>query len=111
MIGSIICGIGALPRSDAYLIYPVDYPVIRKSTIEQMLAVLKEKACFNYIVPLYRGRKGHPVIISEDIASLISKGNNLPLSVILRDFLPTYCETDDPGVLRNVNTYEDLPPQ
>jgi CTP:molybdopterin cytidylyltransferase MocA len=52
----------------AFLIYPVDHALIRRSTIEQLVRAFRTRSMSQEIVmPRHKGAYGHPVIVSAAI--------------------------------------------
>ncbi|HRY84061.1 MAG TPA: NTP transferase domain-containing protein [Candidatus Cloacimonadota bacterium] len=103
MLSSLRLGVSECPDMDAYLVFPVDFPFVKKETILSLLQAACEYPGI-VIKPTYRGDKGHPIIIpgnmdlspeeiSGGLAELIYKQGLTVLD------LPV----DDPGILRNVN--------
>lgn len=65
MLSSVRCGLGAIPKQcQAVLVALGDQPSIRTKLIDRMLKsfAATEK---RILVPLYNGRRGHPVIFSS----------------------------------------------
>lgn len=97
-----------VPRADSYLIFPVDHPFVRAQSIRALtLAALPD----TIIKPVFEGRSGHPIIIP---ASLDLTGDDAGggLKGIIRNCaLPcVYITVPDAGILRNINTVQDLRP-
>lgn len=102
MFSSVKAGVSKT-ENDFFLI-PGDYPLVKPETIRKLLmnmGVIK--------VPLYKGRKGHPIFISKE---LILPINNEPITSNLKTFRDrykvNYIEVDDEGVLLDVDYFEDL---
>lgn len=105
MISSIKAGIAALPcQSSAFLIALGDHPLVRAETIRQMIDQLPDSGILQ---PIHRGRGGHPVLISADQSQQILQ---LPSSATLKTWMAenqsriVELETDDPGILIDVDT-------
>lgn len=102
MFSSVKRGVREMTR-DFFLI-PGDYPLVKEETYE---ALAKSKA--DMAVPVYRGRKGHPVFIKKD---LIEKILDEPIDSNLKVFRDRqkveYIEVDDEGIIMDVDTLEDL---
>jgi CTP:molybdopterin cytidylyltransferase MocA len=90
-----------------YLIWPVDHPFVHGSTLD----ILVESAVQNpdcIIKPEYLGRRGHPIIIPRNLDI------QNPVYETLREILrhsgvgSVIVAVDDPGIMQNVNTLEDL---
>jgi molybdenum cofactor cytidylyltransferase len=103
MLNSVKCGAEANPLSN-FLIYLVDQPLVKVRTIN---AIIKSYRKEKIIVPTYKGKKGHPILIPQDlILELLSfKGKTL------RDFVHEHkieeIETEDEGIIINLNTLKD----
>lgn len=109
MLSSVICGLDNLPAEHgSLLIHPGDQPLVRPETIRRLLET-KDKSRFGIIVPFCCGKRGHPVIIDEKYSDYIRQ---LDTGKGLRSLLFKYpedvieVETDDSGVLKDFNTYD-----
>jgi molybdenum cofactor cytidylyltransferase len=109
MITSFQTGIRALPEESAgALLFLVDNPVVETSTIE---ALVEKFEANRIILPVYQGRRGHPVLFSraalQEIVDLPpSQGANI---VVRRD--PSRIvevSVDSPGILVDIDTPEDF---
>lgn len=101
MLSSLQCGLAALPKDVGGVFFmPVDLPEVRRSTIEQLA-----KTAGPLVIPVFRGRHGHPVRVSEAIVSELLE---LPLTAQARDVIhrhdAVFVEVDDAGVLHDVDT-------
>lgn len=110
MLSSVICGIMNLPENvSAMLIFPGDQPLISPDTIA---AVVKRSISTDkgIIIPVFKNRRGHPVLIDAKYRSAIL---NLNPEEGLRSLAASYpedvceIETDDPGILKDFDTYEE----
>lgn len=109
MITSLQTGIRALPDgASAALLCLVDHPVVEPATIRALMARAAEN---RIVLPVLRGRRGHPVLFSaavlrEILALSSSQGANI---VVRKD--PTriiHVPVDSPGILADVDTPEDF---
>jgi len=110
MITSIYTGIHSTTPHKGYLIIPVDHPYIKKETYTKLVEVF-EKNTDSVIRPTYHGKIGHPLIIPEKIAPLIPNADfpgGLQYFLIRTKAECIDVEVDDPGILKNINTPEDL---
>jgi molybdenum cofactor cytidylyltransferase len=108
MLSSVICGIGNLPASfSAVVVYQGDQPLISSSTTDLLI----EKHIFSgkgIVVPVYHSRRGHPVLIGGRYRDEVTK---LSPSLGLRSLSGKFpadvleVEVDDPGILRDFDTY------
>ncbi len=105
---SVYLGVRELGPSSIF-IQNVDIPGVSSSTLRVMKEALEPRA---YVVPIYKGRRGHPVLISKEIADEILRIDRDYERVNLRSFLNQFTEkqvnVDDEFVTLNVNTPSDL---
>lgn len=76
--------------ADAVFFQLGDKPFIKKEMVEQMieLYVRRERNLFNIIVPVYQGRKGHPVLM--DVKPYIKEMQNLKGDKGLREIIDNH---------------------
>ena len=111
MGASLACAARAAGKAGGYLAALADMPYIRRSSIAAVRQALESGAAL--AAPYWRGRRGHPVGISgtffQDLVSLsgdqgaksiLEKNNERLVKIPL----------GDPGVLRDIDTPEDLLP-
>ena len=112
---SLMTGIRELACNSPVLIHNVDNPFITVDTIKTLLS-LTGKADYSY--PVYKGKGGHPLLISGMIAKKLLNESvhlnhnpdhylNLTLKEYLKQFTGKPVEVDDEKVLVNINTPED----
>lgn len=89
--------------AERFFLIPGDYPVIKKETYEKMI-----KCKEDIVIPIYEGKKGHPVLINSSLIDNILNDTNYKS---LRDFIKYYgfttFETKDEGILMDIDTIED----
>ncbi len=103
---SIAAGVSAAGDADGWLIVPADMPMLRPSS---MLAVASAIAHYPVAYAQYRGRRGHPVGFSAELYSeLIDLQGDEGARRVVARFPSQGIEVDDPGVLVDVDTVEDL---
>jgi molybdenum cofactor cytidylyltransferase len=110
MLSSVMEGVRHAGDCRAALVFPVDHPFVSPRTLHDLLRQSAERPG-HFIKPMYRGRGGHPVVIPEIAFSMILKSSpSLTLrEVIAGSGIPVdRVEVEDKGVLRNINTLEDL---
>lgn len=102
MFSSLKVGIKNV-KGDKFFFTPGDYPIISEATYKTLL-----KFNGDVCIPIYKGKKGHPVLIdSKHINDILnnSKYNSL------RDFVHSksysLVEVDDMGILQDIDTYDD----
>jgi CTP:molybdopterin cytidylyltransferase MocA len=116
MLSTIRAGIAALGggadlarRGEVLLVTPADLPGLRPERITDLLRRMAEAGA-PLAVPVHRGKRGHPLAIAP---ALIPEIDTLSLKVGLRQLLDRHAaevlevETDDPGVVEDVDTPED----
>jgi len=108
MIGSISVGLHAYPDSNHYLIYPVDFPFVKKETVTQLIDVLNDNDAVNCIKPTFKGRSGHPLVLGSCAAKAIREKSNKPLNELLRECESVLLPTEDEGIHININTLDDI---
>jgi molybdenum cofactor cytidylyltransferase len=65
---SLLCALKQVPRGSAFMLYPLDLPLLRRRTIEKLVrAFHKRPASKEIVVPSHRGKQGHPVIIAPSL--------------------------------------------
>jgi molybdenum cofactor cytidylyltransferase len=113
MFESIRIGICAALKIDptaTIVLQPGDHPDVAPSTLK-ILADWSRQRPGQAIIPEYRGRGGHPVLIPPAIAAMLIDAD-CPTG--LGEFWTTHPElcwrvpVDDAGVLRDIDTLEDL---
>lgn len=93
-------------RGPGVLVLPVDHPLVRADTL-RLLAARTEQ----WVVPTFGGRGGHPIRLGEmGVAAAMSAPPATPLRDVPRmvGIEVTRVEVDDPGVLANLDTPEDV---
>jgi molybdenum cofactor cytidylyltransferase len=94
---------------DGILIWPVDHPLITAPIIGEMVRAFRESSK-PIAVPVHQGRRGHPIILAH---AVLNEVRTAPESIGLRSVVHAHeqeiCEvqTNDPGVLINIDTPED----
>ncbi len=97
-------------KSEAYMLLPVDYPLIQESTINSLIDYFADKKPL-ILIPTYQGKKGHPPVFSnkllEEFTNLDnSKGLN-EISRVHKNSVE-YFETTDNGIIQSYNTKEEF---
>lgn len=101
----------AIDSNATVVLQPGDHPEVSLKTLE-MLAEASVREPTRAAIPQYGGRGGHPVFIPSNIVELLLEVN-CPTG--LGDFWITHPELcvrvpiDDAGVLRDIDTQNDLP--
>lgn len=105
MLSSIRRG---LTDEDSYLIFPVDHPLIRVETMDLLIRAAERQSAPAVVVPVFGGRRGHPVLIPKSMFEDLKgfNGRNLADFIHARD--AEEVDVDDEGVVTNFNTLEQL---
>ena len=88
---------------DRFFILPGDIPLVKPSTYKYMLEQEGD-----IIVPVYEGRKGHPVLFSYAMKELLldeERGSNLKAFINRMGFKKVI--VDDPFIRMDIDTLED----
>lgn len=108
---SLACGIAAAPEAEAWLIALADMPYIKDSSYRRVAQALVGGA--ELAAPSHGGQRGHPVGFGAGFrAALLALDGDRGA----RDLFSAYAgqarliEVDDPGVLQDVDTPQDLRP-
>ena len=107
MTTSLQCGLRSLPPdADSVLLTLVDHPAAAPSTLDALLApdppLLR--------VPRYRGKRGHPIWFSRQLAPEFLA---LPVEEAARDVVhrhrgdTEFLDLDDPGIVADIDTPEE----
>jgi molybdenum cofactor cytidylyltransferase len=111
MASSIASGLEALGGGVAsVLVWPVDTPAVRPKTVARLLEVAAGDP-ERFVQPTHGGRGGHPLLVpGSSRAALLSHLSIAPLRAFLQAEPARVLRlpVDDPGVLRDVDTPEDL---
>ncbi|MEY4750453.1 MAG: hypothetical protein RIQ60_2667 [Pseudomonadota bacterium] len=103
---SIASGVCARAHASGWLMLPGDMPLVRSETLQ---AVAQALADHPVAYAQYRGRRGHPVGFSAELYSeLIALSGDEGARRLLARYPAHAVEVDDPGVLVDVDTPQDL---
>lgn len=88
--------------NDIFLI-PGDYPLVKTNTYKKLL-----EGFGTVRVPVYKGRKGHPIFISKELINGIKEEDIDSNLKIWRDKQTvTYIEVSDGGTLQDIDTIKE----
>ena len=96
-------------RVDGLFFTPADIPLFGATTV-RLLAERFRRGSEHIVVPVYRGKRGHPVVMLSQTAKELIRCKN---SGGLRGAMDAYggpkgtLEVDDQGILRDLDTPED----
>lgn len=104
---SIAAGVAARPHADGWLVLPGDMPLVRPATLLAVAQGLAEHHPVAYAQ--HRGRRGHPVGFGAELFSeLIALDGDDGARRLVARYPAHAVEVDDPGVLIDVDTPQDL---
>ena len=103
---SIAAGVGERPDAGGWLVLPGDMPMVRAQTLRSVAAALERHPV---VYAQYHGRRGHPVGFGSELYSeLIGLTGDEGARRIVARYPVHGEELDDPGVLVDVDTQDDL---
>ena len=109
-LSSLQCGLRALPDpAEAFLFVPVDYPAVRRETVERLVDALEAAPSALLAIPRFEGRHGHPVACRRRIArELLALGGEDSARDVVRRHKPAtiYVDVADAGVVTDVDDPE-----
>jgi molybdenum cofactor cytidylyltransferase len=110
MFSSIQEGV-AQAQGDAILVLPGDMPFVMPATVGAVLETYERKPAI--VSPRYKGKRGHPVALPlwlrDEIRSTDPR-SNLHEVIKRHTDLRVDVDVDDPGIVRDVDTADDLGP-
>lgn len=110
MLSSVMCGVRNLPQETAaMLVFPGDEPLINPSTTTKVIETYISSGK-GIVIPVYQGKRGHPLLVDskyfQEILMLDSSVGLRSLASSHQDDL-VEIETDDPGILKDFDTYDE----
>jgi putative nucleotidyltransferase with HDIG domain len=111
MYSSVQAGVRTLePEVSAFFVLPVDCPLIKAATVQQLLARFRFSSGKGVIYPVFNGKRGHPPLISTKLADHILN-NSFPngLQGLLSRFedMAVEVKVADESILMDMDTPED----
>ncbi|NVO21133.1 MAG: NTP transferase domain-containing protein [Bacteroidetes bacterium] len=102
---SLKLGIERVPEGNACFIQNVDNPFVNIELISSMLMLLNP---WSYIVPVFEGKSGHPLLIGSTIVEYLkSLSEPGDIRILLKKFDKISLDWPDKEVLLNINTPAD----
>jgi molybdenum cofactor cytidylyltransferase len=108
MAASIVAGLRQALDADGWIIALGDMPYVEAETIAALADALKEGA--DIAVPVCHGQRGNPVGFSRrHLSALLRLEGDRGARDLLQSCPVTAVIVDDTGVLRDIDTMQDLP--
>jgi CTP:molybdopterin cytidylyltransferase MocA len=103
---SIRFGASVLKRKSPAFIQNIDNPFITREMVGLMISKLQKGS---YVVPVCKGKRGHPVLVCPEILDRIRMHTNddTDLRYILRQYNCIEVEVEDERIHANINTVEE----
>jgi len=110
-LSSLRCGLAAAPADSPGVVFtPVDYPSVRRETVDLLVGRFTGRAKGElFVIPRMRGRRGHPVCCAQEV---IPDFLRLPPDGTARDVIhryrdrTLYLDVDDPGIVEDTDDPE-----
>lgn len=107
MAASLVHALKHTHHAGAWLIALADMPWVRPETIRRLAEAVQGNV--QIAAPMYQGRRGNPVAFGrEHLERLLQLRGDEGARRLLSTFPVCEIATDDPGVLRDIDTLEDL---
>jgi molybdenum cofactor cytidylyltransferase len=106
---SLVCGIAASREADGWVIALADMPFLQPATIEAVASRVANSG--RIALPAYRGERGHPVGFGSRYRDeLLQLGGDAGARALIGRHVDDVevIDSDDPGVLRDIDTKADL---
>jgi molybdenum cofactor cytidylyltransferase len=110
MLSSLQAGLAQLPAADAFLIFPVDYPLVPAAEIRRLVEAFATHADKRIFLPSHQRRRGHPVLVDAALApEYLALGDDATARAVhtAHEHEIAYIETDDDRVLMDMDTPAD----
>ncbi|HXN24213.1 MAG TPA: nucleotidyltransferase family protein [Candidatus Dormibacteraeota bacterium] len=73
-LGSLLAGLQHVAKNDAFMIYPVDHPLLTRSITMRLVSAFRSRSPAQTIVmPRFKRYPGHPVICAPEIRPELAK--------------------------------------
>jgi molybdenum cofactor cytidylyltransferase len=102
---SILLGVKEVSSDRPCFLHNIDNPYLEDDLLEMLLSVVQPDS---YVVPVYKEKGGHPVLLGSEIVNYLRDINQLhDLREVLKQFRRIEISFPDKGILWNINTPED----
>lgn len=110
MLSSVICGFKNLPSDhNAVLVFQGDQPLIKSEVINTVIEAYLSSGR-GIVIPVHKKKRGHPILIDRKYRDEIEYLNPIKgLRSLAQKFSDDVfeVETDEPGILRDFDTYDE----
>lgn len=108
MGASLAAAVRAAGEAGGYIVALADMPFIAPASIMRVADALRDGAAI--VAPRYAGERGHPVGFAGRYFQelVVTTGDEGARHLVARDGL-AFVDVGDPGVIRDIDTPEDLP--
>ncbi|HLP73592.1 MAG TPA: nucleotidyltransferase family protein [Bacteroidales bacterium] len=110
MLSSVICGVNSLTGHYRFLmVFQGDQPLISPGTIGKMIDEAEETTK-SILIPVHEGKRGHPLMVSRQLAGKIGfLDPAIGLRALTNENPEQILEVsvNDPGILRDFDTYDE----
>jgi molybdenum cofactor cytidylyltransferase len=104
MLSSVRCGAASV-RTPRFFLALADMPLVTPETYRRLL----EAPAVDAVIPKFRGKKGHPLLLSGAVArAAASASRDDTLRDVLAGFATLLLPVEDPNVLQDIDTDEDF---
>ncbi len=102
---SIQLGLNQIVAENTVFMHNVDNPFVDIDLLKRLFDAALSKDCS---VPVFRGKRGHPLCMNNHVAKAILQCNELDTDVrkIIADFSCTEVESESDSILLNINSPE-----
>jgi molybdenum cofactor cytidylyltransferase len=109
MAASLVHALQAAQDADGWVIALADMPFVQPETMATLAHAIGHGA--DIAAPVYQGRRGNPVAFSsEHLPRLLQLQGDQGARSLLQEYPVREIHVDDPGILRDIDTPQDLPP-
>lgn len=103
---SIAAGVRATARAAGWLVLPGDLPLVQPATLRAVAQALEHHAV---VMPVYQGRRGHPVGFAAGCAAqLMALAGEHGAAPVVKAQGAMLLTVEDVGVVTDVDTVDDL---
>jgi len=110
-LSSLQAGLRSLPPgTEGAIVFPVDHPLVSAELVASLISAF-DRCAEPIVVPVYEGRRGHPVIFRATLyEELLRAPVDIGARAVVRAHANEVCEvpTTERGVVLNMNEPEDL---